>query len=330
MLSISCNSQEKEINEEMATQIGEYVTNVFEDSKGNIWLGTLQNGIAKYNGEELKYYTTKDGLPSDRATRVIEDDKGTYWISTGAGLCKFDGEHFTNFPVTDDPSSNTISNLLIDSKGIFWVGTWSGVYQFDGKTFKKFPIPYPKVTTPINEDTRLWITEIDEDAEGNIWFGRDGFGACKYNGTSFTHLLKKDGLHSNNITEIQIDNDGDIWFGSRVAEKDNPDPDKRTGKGGINKLTKNGIISFPEIEGFNDAPVYEIYKDNSKNIWIGTTKNGVYRFDGKEFKNYKIPISTMCILQDSKGKLWVSGAGGLYSIDKKGAIINITTKGPWE
>ena len=77
ILSVSCNSQEKKVDThnksasnkiEIESQIGEYVTSIFEDSKGNLWFGTLENGIARYDGQKLKYFTTKDGLPSDRVT----------------------------------------------------------------------------------------------------------------------------------------------------------------------------------------------------------------------------------------------------------------------
>jgi len=339
VLSTSCGAHEKKITTNTInkdskhtteSQIAEYVTNVFQDSKGHLWFGTLQKGMAKYDGENLKYFTTKDGLPSDRAISMIEDDNGNYWLSTGTGLSRYDGKHFTNYLVNDDFSSNMISGLLIDSKGVFWVGTWAGVYQFDGESFSAFPIPYPQVETKINEDTRYWITEIKEDSHGNIWFGRDGFGACKYDGNSFTHFLKKDGLHSNHVTEIEIDGNGDLWIGTRVAEKDNPEPDKKTGQGGVNKLTENGFVSFPEIEGFNTSDVYTIYNDPSNIMWISTIKNGVYRFDGKTFKNYNIPISIMSIMNDSKGNIWLGGAGGLYKINQNEKVENITTNGPWE
>jgi hypothetical protein len=58
-------------------------------------------------------------------------------------------------------------------------------------------------------------------------------------------------------------------------------------------MTGNEIISFPEIGAFNDGDVYEIYRDKSDNIWITTVKNGVYRYDGVEFKHYDVPISIM-------------------------------------
>ncbi len=340
ILATSCISQRKEmstntlndsVTKETASQIGDYVTSIFEDSKGNLWFGTLEKGIAKYDGIQLKYLTKNDGFPSNRVTSVIEDSNGIYWFSTGEGLSKFEGRDFTNFIVKkDDWGSNVVNQLFIDSKGQFWIGTWGGVYKFDGKEFTPFPIPYPKVETTINEDTKDWITEINEDTEGNMWFAHDGYGACKFDGETFVHFLKKDGLHSNNVTEIEFDDEGNIWFGTRVAERDNPDPEKRFGKGGINKMTKNGIISFPEIDAFNNGDVYEIYKDNSGNLWISTVKNGVYKFDGKEFKHFDIPISIMDIMYDQKGNLWLSGAGGLYRVNKKGDILNITTSGPWK
>lgn len=339
ILIISCKSVEKEMKAnksrdddkvEIESQIGEYVTSVFEDSKGNLWFGTNGNGIARFDGETLRYFTTKDGLPSDRVTAIIEDSDGNFWLSTGEGLTKYDGEKFTNFRVGKEVASNVISSLLIDSKHVFWVGTWNGVYQFDGEAFRPFSVPYPEVDTRINEDTKYWVTGINEDPEGAIWFQRDGYGICKYDGISFTHRLKKDGLHSNNVTQVEFDKDGNAWIGTRVAERDDPDPEKRFGKGGVNKMTENKIVSFPEIKAFNEGDVYEIYRDKSENIWICTTKDGVYKYDGKAFKHFDVPISIMGLLEDRNGIFWLGGAGGLYKINQKEEVINVTTNGPWK
>jgi ligand-binding sensor domain-containing protein len=175
ILSNSCTSKDEKVNSnkkrdldkvETESPIGEYVTSIFEDSKGNLWFGTNGNGIARYDGEKLKYFTTKDGLPSDRVTGVVEDSTGILWFKTGEGLSKYDGKKFTNFLVSEDENSNMISILLIDSKNIFWVGTWKGVFKFDGEKFHPFAVPYPEVDTKINEDTKFWITGICEDSRG--------------------------------------------------------------------------------------------------------------------------------------------------------------------
>lgn len=338
MFTTSCNSQEKKVETEeitnqteqkKASQIGQYV-GVFEDTKGNLWFQTLSKGVAKYDGSKLVYLTMNDGLPSNRIVDIIEDKKGNLWFGTGAGISKFDGKTFTNFSEKDGLCSDMISNLLIDSKGNFWIGTWGGVCKFDGIQFKDFPIPYPNMETQINPDTKDWITSITEDSNGNIWFGRDGFGASKFDGNTFVHYTTKEGLNSSNVQSIVEDNEGNFWIGTRVAEKDNPDPDKRFGKGGLNKFDGEKFIHFPKIEGLSENDVYAIYKDNSNDLWFSTLNKGVYKYTNKAFFNYKVPVPIMGILKDKKGIIWLGCAGGLYKIDHNGIVINVTINGPWE
>lgn len=329
ILSTSCHSQGQKIKEQ-GGQIGQYVVDVFEDSAGNLWFGTIEKGVGKYDGKELKYFTTEDGLPTNRITSIVEDSTGILWFGTGQGIVKYDGNSFINYTEKDGLCDDGTSGIFIDSKGMFWIGTWGGLCQFDGKNFTDFELPHPSVETPINDDTKNWITVIMEDSQGNMWFSRDGYGATKYDGQSFTHFTKKMGLHSNNVTNIQEDEMGNFWFGTRVAEKDDPDPAKRFGKGGINKFDGKTFMTFPEIAGFNENDVYGMYQDKSNNLWISTIKNGLYKYDGEEFINYNISISIMSMLEDKNGALWLGGAGGLYRMNTEGKLINVKKVGPWE
>lgn len=337
---LACNAQGKSKNSipdeasnepifnRNSAQIGAYVVAVFEDSKSNLWFGTLELGVAKHDGEKLTYLTTADGLPSNRVTSVIEDKDGNLWFGTGAGLAKYDGETFTIFAEQDGLCNNSISDLLIDRRGTFWIGTWGGVCTFDGTTFTKFPLPTPAVNTPLNEFTENWITDITEDSKGAIWFGRDSYGACKYDGETFTNYLKKDGLYSNCVHAITEDQQGTMWFGARVAEKDDPDESKRFGKGGVTTYDGTSFDHFPTIEGLNDNDVYEIYQDDLGNTWISTISNGLYKYDGATFINYKVPKAITNILKDRNGTIWLGCAGGLFRLDGD-KVVNVTVAGPF-
>lgn len=329
------NTSNHQSIQKVDSQIGEYVVNIFEDSKGNLWFGTLEKGVAKYDGKTLTYLTMTDGLPSNRVVSMVEDLQGNLWFGTGSGLSKYDGKMFTNFTTKDGLCDNSISNLLIDRKGDFWIGTWGGVCKFNGSSFTNFTLPIPTIKTSLNEDTKNWITQVFEDSKGNIWISRDGYGACKYDGETFTHVTKMDGLASNNVQDIQEDEQGAIWFGSRVAEKDHPNPEKRYGSGGLVKYDGEHFIPFPDIEGLSRNDVYQMYRDSKDNLWISTTGNGMYKYNGESFTNYPVvdPVTkkkkaVMSFLEDRKGTIWIGCAGGLFRLDS-GVATNITTNGPW-
>ncbi|HAS39239.1 MAG TPA: hypothetical protein DCS93_02115 [Microscillaceae bacterium] len=349
MIATSCNSQQKQQalvadqlrpttqkNKQKGTQIGRYLVAIFEDSKGNMWFGTLEKGVAKYDGKTLRYFTMKDGLISNAVVSVAEDKKGNLWFGTQAGLSKYDGTSFTNYTTQDGLCNNNVSCLLIDSKSNLWIGTWGGVCQFDGNKFTRFSVPDPAVEIRSNAATKDWVTGLKEDSKGNIWLTRDGYGACKYDGKTFVHITEKEGLYSNNVQAIEEDTQGNIWFGTRVAEKDNAEVNKRAGKGGLIKFDSKNMTYYPKIKGLSQGDVYAIYRDASGNIWVSTTGHGVYKFDGKQFINYPVSNAAntaskavMNILEDRKGNIWLGCAGGLFRLTPKGAV-NITTEGPWK
>lgn len=346
---ISCHSQDKTISKEdeeitaathisenTNSQIGEYIIKIFEDSKGNLWFGTLAKGVAKYDGNQLRYYTSEDGLNGNRVGSIVEDTNGNLWFGTHSGLSKYDGQTFKNFNENDGLCDNRVSNLLLDNTGTLWIGTWGGVCKFEANEFLHFPLPNPDIELLPYQSTMNWLTEITEDSKGNIWFARGGYGACKYDGETFTHFTKADGLASNAISDIQEDAEGNIWFSSRVEEKDHPEADKRFGSGGLNRYDGETFIGFPDLPGLHNNDVNDIYRDSKDNIWIGTRDKGVYRYNGKQFSNYSgnnsengFPKSVMCILVDSQEELWIGCAGGLFRNDSTG-IVNVTIEGPWK
>lgn len=343
----SCNGQPDSNALESATstvtsktgaQIAEYVVEIFEDSKGNLWFGTIEKGAARYDGKSLAYLTTADGLCGNTVTSFAEDKAGNMWFGTHSGLSRYDGKTFTNFTSPAGLCNDRVSCLLIDRAGNIWVGTWGGACLYNGITFSSFPLPNPDIEMPLNQATMNWVTEIMEDRQGNIWFSRSGYGVCKYDGKTFTHFTKKDGLASNCVQAMEEDGQGNIWFGSRVAEKDHPEADKRTGDGGLNRFDGKTFVQFPGIEGLGKNDIYAIEEDKKGNIWIGANGYGAYRYDGKNFTLFSetdrkdlMPYGygIQSILEDKNGALWLGLSGGLFRLVGS-SIMNITQDGPWK
>jgi ligand-binding sensor domain-containing protein len=320
-------------------QIADYVVEIHEDKKGNLWFGTVGEGVARFDGKNLTFLNVDSGLVDNTVVAIAEDRQGNMWFGIHGGLAKYDGKTLTNYTTKDGLCNDRVSQLLIDKSGILWVGTWGKVCRFDGILFTEFELPIPVIELQPYQTTMNWVTEIMEDSKGNIWFGRDGYGACKWDGKQFTHYTKKDGLLSNNVQVIREDQQGNIWFGCRVTENDHPDSDKRRGAGGISRFDGKTFTQFPEIAGLSTNETYAIHMDKTGNVWVGTNKLGVYKYDGKGFTLYQetdrkdivsiFGYGVQHLLKDSKGTLWIGLSGGLFRLDGE-VIRNVGRGGPWE
>ena len=320
-------SEQERIKVDYANQIGEYVREVFQDSKGNIWFGTLARGVARYDlsaeqaGEKsLVYFSTEDGLAGNQVNQIAEDKDGNIWFVTTNGVSKYNGNSFTNFNEDNGLCDNRTWSILIDKAENIWVGTVGGVCRYDGKSFSRFSLPESDMKNTSSRFSTDLAWEIIEDSKGNIWFGTDGVGAYKYDGKSFTHFTKKDGLCNNNITGILEDTKGNIWFGSkttRVPEKDKSYSFVDSKDAGLARYDGKSFTRFPTILGLSKKTIGLIYEDTAGNIWIVSKHYGVFKYDGQQFINYQENqgYTNNCIqsiLEDKDGTMWFGFSGGLF------------------
>lgn len=79
-----------------------YVTSVFQDTRGFIWIGTLY-GLNRYDGYEIKSYTPEVATPwtlrSNSVYSICEGSDGIIWFGSEKGLVAFDpySERFVHF-----------------------------------------------------------------------------------------------------------------------------------------------------------------------------------------------------------------------------------------
>jgi ligand-binding sensor domain-containing protein/serine phosphatase RsbU (regulator of sigma subunit) len=154
-----------------------------------------------------------------------------------------------------------------------------------------------------------------QDKTGNLWFGTNGGGVCRYDGKSFTNFTEKEGLSNNYVWSILEDKTGNLWFG--------------TNGGGVCRYDGKSFTNFTEKEGLSNNVVWSILEDKTGNLWFGTN-GGVCRYDGKSFTNFteKEGLSNnyvWSILEDKTGNLWFGTNGGVCRYDGK-SFTNFTEK----
>lgn len=311
-------------------QVAEYIVAAFEDSKGNLWFGTNGQGAARWDGKALRYFSIGEGLIGDVVTGITEDRAGNLWFGTHDGASRYDGKTFTGFGGAQGLRGSG-SKVLVDRKGHVWAGTSAGVFRFAADRFTAFELPIPVIDSPSYKMNPGKIWDLFEDSKGNIWFARDGYGACKYDGQAFTHFTKKDGLCSNNVASITEDGQGNIWFGSITSDF------PPINEGGVARYDGKTITQFPDVKGLTANDIYNLYCDRSGNIWIGAVRVGAYRYDGKAFTLFDKTdrpdltkyFGIQAFAEDRHGTLWFGFSGGLFRFNGN-SFVNVTRGGLWE
>jgi len=239
---------------------------VLEDHKGNFWFGSIGSGVYYYDGISFRNFTTKEGLASNSVTYIYEDKAGNIWFGTDGGASRYDGTSFRNFTTKDGLAHNDVNAIIEDRTGTFWFGTRGDASFYDGKTFT--------TVTHNNGMTFKNVRSIIEDKKGNIWFGGND-GLWSFDGAFFRSFTSKF------VGYIYEDKKGNIWTSSESAITNGWALSRYDAKSFFNHTA---IVT--EVKTAPDGMFFGILEAKDGSIWFGTL-NGVYRYDGNSFNNFK-------------------------------------------
>ncbi len=257
-------------------------TNVFQDSKKRIWLGTSEKGFC-----------------------LFDPKKNTFnW-------------HNKNEQQLNSLSNNYVYKITEDNNENLWIGTRNGLNKYTPATGKF--LNYQHENTNPKSIAAGYIKSVFRDRRGDIWAGTQGNGVALYNAAenSFTNF-KHDPLNSNSICHNDIlsfteDASGKLWIGTENGGIGVLNPGNKTFTNYKNEDDNEFSLS--------GNSVYSLYKDDIGNIWAGTWSGGVNMLPsfGKKFSHYKkIPnnsnsLSNNLVLAmqgDAKNNVWVGTDGG--------------------
>lgn len=317
-----------------ALVIGKNILRILQDKDETLWFATDGEGLYRYDGVTLLKLTTKHGLPDNYIRAMAGDDNGNLWFTTREGIvCSYNHSTLTKYGARDsvELNSKTSSDWKLDNKGT-WFGT-GNIYCFDGQSVQYLHLP--KTSIDSEYYARLMYTHISpygvytmyKDSKGNMWFGTEYLGVCKYDGNGFTWFNELN-LGGSAVRCITEDTHGNMWFGNSIT--------------GLFKWDGKQLIDFTKEKGLSNpdllikprdktgispigtmASIHSLAVDDAGDLWIGTFDAGVWRYDGKNLINYNTrhglgTNSVTTIIKDKNGKLWFGTYGeGLYTFNGK-------------
>ena len=104
----------------------DYIHSLFEDSKGNIWIGT-GNGVNKLKNKKITNYSKSSGFCNSYIGSITEDKYGKIWFGTDRCIVTYDGIEFKPITINDGLTSGVIYFLHTDKRGNIWSGTNKGL-----------------------------------------------------------------------------------------------------------------------------------------------------------------------------------------------------------
>lgn len=311
------------------------VKSLFEDDKGDIWIGTWGSGLFRYEHSSRQFLRYPKMNPANSAYIIYQDSHKNMWVGTWKfGLQLLHNAYdplrvsWTTFE-HDKDQSNSLSDNLVHTitedtnNNSLWVGTRSGISVLSLGEDLTPTVAFDNYYAGEREYSISGseVSSLMRDRQGIIWIGMIGGGVNIVN----THKPNFDldtlwemrrQLRTSSVYSMLVDDEGLLWLG--------------VGMNGFGiKNRKSGKFTYftqmPEFALFKDAASVMSIMQSSANhhIWMAVYDRGVFEYDksapvGRRVKFYNENnatwLNSSCVLhiyEDTKQNLWFSTRCGV-------------------
>jgi PAS domain S-box-containing protein len=222
---------------------------------------------------------------------------------------------FNSITASQGLPQSSINTFFQDRQGFMWIGSEDGLMRFDGHRYQLFTHD-PSDPTTLGHNN---ITTIAQDPKGRIWVGSKGGGVSRLDPWTekFTRyrsaLNQQGGPGGMEVISLLIDTRGRIWLGG-------PPRDGLA----LYQEGKDGFIRFPlppgpDSQGAGSGPIRDIQEMQDGSLLV-VAEHALLIFnpENQTFKILRVRHEDerfTSVLQDLKGRYWVSGVRTIYALN---------------
>lgn len=257
--------------------------------------------------------------------------------------------YIENYPKATYSSGNQNWSIAKDKNGVMYFGNAEGLLTFDGRYWQKYQMP-----------NRQIVRAVATDNKGKIYtgsFGEFGYWAVKNNKLSYhslTNLLPKGIKIDDEVWKIYVDPDRIIFqsFSKILIYKNNKIEVIKSPSSflflhkvnnryfievlekGLFELSGNKLVFIPNSGKLGKEGILSILPYKTTGLIIGTSKQGLFTYDGKDFTPLNTPANHYLKTYQLNngvsllGKYFAYGTilNGLIIIDENGKIVQRINK----
>lgn len=162
---------------------------IHADRDGDIWVGTDQAGLLWIRDGRIVRFTSRDGLYSDQAFQILEDNRGRFWMNCNKGIYYVAKEELIAFAAGKSPTIPCVSfgksegikvtessgpaqpAGCIDRQGRIWFPTIRGLSMFNPERLRINQVEPPVVIEKVVINERSMTTSgtvTAKPGKGNV------------------------------------------------------------------------------------------------------------------------------------------------------------------
>ena len=258
------------------------INTIAVDKNDNIWFGTDDKGIMKYDGYAWQNYDKDyDDVFDTKIMKISIDNNNNIWAGTSDSfIFKYNGVKWTVITndlqnkYEDEMYDTGITDIAIEKNGNIWLGVKDHLFNFDlylaefdgEKIIKKY-----SVENSILPDDAINAVHVDDN--GNKWIGTEE-GLVRYNDVEWeVYNTSNSGLKALSCNFIDIALNNDVWINTNKYQLIRYDRENWHYYDSTNSPMRLNVH-------------YSHINDDLGNLWL-SVGNKLYKFRNDQWQEYQ-------------------------------------------